>query len=724
MTKKSFVLIGLVSLLATSCMNKDVFDETTPEKTVAPSNSFDFSTQQTVNLNVDYSAYETYGPVFFSVYAENPFDGSEENIRIKEGVKPIFESYTNSDRKYTGTVTLPSYAKKLYVVTGNFLVQQTLIETEVTNNSVKAVAENYSPAARRKSAARRAGEPTTSLESFYHLSYKVDVNTGDKTDVQVCKEWHTPLGSWDSESGRPNYLIDEATANPDLLFTEEEKGELYQTVANALASHQTCASIYREQADLTLEKDAEVSLTILGSSTCWNNTLGYYYYTDDNVPTSLMDINIIMAFPNTQDGTWVRDWWKNPQFNGNVALDRGDAVLLKYYPHIANNDYSDATTVFPKGTKIGLILKTNGWGMQKSKGNKKFYNNYKGDGVFKQANKDLARQYNVWPASTDGLTYYSDEMATGDNSVFTFPNPNGEGRTAKFLYEDSRGNEYAIVSFEDACNDLDYDDLVFALKPVNAFATLPRVADKKTEVTSVYAFEDLWPEKGDYDMNDVVLEVKDIKEFWKKSGEKNYKIFKQAFEMTTYQNYVTKTSGLALTLDTKVNPNSVAMKKVNPASPNDTIDVTFTKEGNVYLLTDDVKGELHSTYILELTYNSGITDITKVASVKPFIYRNDEVGDKRWEVHIPFEAPTAKMNTSYFGTKDDCSVPEEGKYFVRDSDYPFAFCLTGVTIDQFLNTILLKKNEKAPISQLYPEFLPWSTSKGAKNQDWYLHPAE
>ena len=198
MTKKSFVLIGLVSLLATSCMNKDVFDETTPEKTVAPSNSFDFSTQQTVNLNVDYSAYETYGPVFFSVYAENPFDGSEENIRIKEGVKPIFESYTNSDRKYTGTVTLPSYAKKLYVVTGNFLVQQTLIETEVTNNSVKAVAENYSPAARRKSAARRAGEPTTSLESFYHLSYKVDVNTGDKTDVQVCKEWHTPLGSWDS----------------------------------------------------------------------------------------------------------------------------------------------------------------------------------------------------------------------------------------------------------------------------------------------------------------------------------------------------------------------------------------------------------------------------------------------------------------------------------------------------------------------------------------------
>ena len=725
MTKKFLVLVGLVSLVTTSCMNKDVFDEgAAPKKEVGPSNSFDFSTLQTINLSVDYSAYETYGPVFFSVYAENPFEGSEEAMQMKEGIKPIFESYTSSDRTYNGTITLPSYAKKLYIVTGNFLVQQTLIEAEVANNRVNAVAQNFSQAAsRRNRAARRAGAQTSSLETLYQLSYKVDVNTGDKTDVRVCKDWHTPLGSWDSESGRPNYLLNEdPAADPELLFTEEEKGELYQTVANALASHQTCAEIYRKQADLTLKEDAEISLTMLGSSTCWNNTLGYFYYTENNVPTSLTDIDIIMAFPNTQDGTWVRDWWKNPQFNGNIALDRGDAVLLKYYPHIAEGDYSDATTVFPKGTKIGLILKTNAWGMQKSNGSKKYYNNYKGDGVFKQNNKDMARQYNIWQASTEGLSYYCDEMAAGDNAAFTKPNTNSESRTATFLYESAEGDEYALVSFEDACNDLDFDDLIFALKPVNAFANLPRVADKKTETTSVYAFEDLWPEKGDYDMNDVVLEVKDVKEFWKKSNEKNYKIFKQSFEMTTYQNYVTKTSGLAVTLDTKTNPSSIAMKKVDPKSPNDTVDVTFTKEGNVYFLTEDVKGEINSTYILELTYNNGISDMTKLAAVKPFIFRNED-DNKRWEVHIPFEAPTAKMNTSYFGTKDDRSVPEEGKYFVRDSDYPFAFFLAGVTIDSFKNTILLRKNEKAPISQLYPEFLLWSTSKGEQNPDWYLHPA-
>ena len=36
-----------------------------------------------------------------------------------------------------------------------------------------------------------------------------------------------------------------------------------------------------------------------------------------------------------------------------------------------------------------------------------------------------------------------------------------------------------------------------------------------------------------------------------------------------------------------------------------------------------------------------------MASIQPFIYRSE--GNQNWEVHIPMEAPTVKMNTSYFG---------------------------------------------------------------------------
>ena len=146
----------------------------------------------------------------------------------------------------------------------------------------------------------------------------------------------------------------------------------------------------------------------------------------------------------------------------------------------------------------------------------------------------------------------------------------------------------------------------------------------------------------------------------------------------------------------------------------------FTKDGNVYLLTGNISGEVNTTYLLELNYNDGIT-VGNTASVQPFIYRND-TDNKRWEVHIPYEAPTSRMNYLYFGMYDDCSNPDAGLYYVRDSDYPFAFFLSGVTVANFTNTILLRENEQMPISDIYPQFLQWSISKGTQNKDWYKHP--
>ena len=90
---------------------------------------------------------------------------------------------------------------------------------------------------------------------------------------------------------------------------------------------------------------------MLGGSTCWNSTLGYYYYRDGQQPTSTQDLNIIMLFPNTQDGQWVR--LNNRSFGDNIGVKRGDAVQLKYYPNIADPSrrLEGATTIFPEGTR-------------------------------------------------------------------------------------------------------------------------------------------------------------------------------------------------------------------------------------------------------------------------------------------------------------------------------------------------------------------------------------
>jgi LruC domain-containing protein len=84
------------------------------------------------------------------------------------------------------------------------------------------------------------------------------------------------------------------------------------------------------------------------------------------------------------------------------------------------------------------------------------------------------------------------------------------------------------------------------------------------------------------------------------------------------------------------------------------------------------------------------------------------------------EAPTTKMNTSYFGKDDDCSDQIHGLFFVRQGNYPFAFYLKNADINAFKETILKRENESIPIDQFFPGFLDWSTSGGTTNQDWYL----
>ena len=214
---------------------------------------------------------------------------------------------------------------------------------------------------------------------------------------------------------------------------------------------------YRQSGDLTLKENSEVAVTLIGSNTCWNNTIGYYYYKEGQEPKNLKDIHVIMLFPNTQDGhsEYIAKY-AGGRYYGNIALDRGDEVKLMYYPHIASNDMSDATPEFPAGTCIGFLLKSNGWAMQLPQGDKVFHNGY--IGTLKDSK--ISRQYNCWAASTDGLSYCPEcpEQNIADVRSVALPNPDGVSRTAKFAYQNEQGQQYAIVSFEDAANDEDYGD--------------------------------------------------------------------------------------------------------------------------------------------------------------------------------------------------------------------------------------------------------------------------
>lgn len=721
-------LCASMILVVASCKDTDEFFSRNEDAAeVREANEFDFSTSQDVDLIVDYSEFDAKIPVFFSVYSVNPFvnENTTEEY-INENIKPIFAGYTEPNGKYDQTITLPAYAKVLHIVTGNFLVGLRRDMTEIVNGEARAIVVNPMAKVEQSRETRApyhvmgAGSSTNDLSKMGHLYKK-----GDGT--QIYKPWVTPLGTWNSNSGRPDYLLDktnQALIKKGLVFTEEEISGMFGTACDALNSGTNLKENYRAAADLTMIKDAEISITALGSSTCWNSSLGYYYYTGD-APTNKMDLNIIMIFPNTQDGKWPRGKYPNNDYKGNIGTMRGDVVQLMYYPIKADGslDLNNGTTMFPAGTKIGFILKTNAWGQRGA--------DYAVNG------SSYASKKNIWAATTDGLSGAYD-------SGVKYPNDNGEARSAKFAYTAPNGNEYVVVSFEDACDDKDYDDLMFALNPANAFDfnDVAQIESKRVTVEGVYGFEDKWPEAGDYDMNDLMVNCKHELEYY--THEDGSKLLnKERFYLTTYHNYITLKNGLAVDVQGS-NISTIYVNKILPgqtkfASENYKMvkskeyyclpEIEWSSsEPRMWYLTDDVTKDENKatgegvTWVIEVTYTKGLSKGN--TTIRPFLWRAGSGGQV--EVHLPWTEPTKKADTSLFGKYADKSNPNKKKsngqkmYYVGDGEFPFAFYLEGVSIDAFKSTTLKRENESKRIDAFFPEFLEWSISDGKKNSGWYL----
>ena len=707
-----FCIFACVGVFALSCSDKDDFLEKENNSSVDKvANTFDFSTSQEVDLIVDYSAFNANVPVLFSVYNVNPFvNENKDDEYIDESINPIYVGYTAKNGIFDKTITLPAYARVLHIVTGNFLVGLRRTSVEVFNGEARAIVNNPEATAETRMMTRVAGTGTqtsdiTKMKNLY-----------EHNGTQYYKPWYTPLGTWDSHSGRPSYLLNKANASPGLVFSDEEFDGLYATACSALNSGTSVKESYRASSDMTLNKASEVSITMLGSSTCWNSSLGYYYYTG-NPPANKMDMNIIMIFPNTQDGEWPRGNYPNNKYNGNIGTLRGDVVQLKYYPNIANGDFSGETTIFPAGTKIGFILKSNGWGcLGKDYAVNGSYSNYKP----------------VWATSTDGLS-------TSKESGTKYSNPNGESRTAKFSFDAVNGNKYAIVSFEDANDDKDYDDLVFALNPANAFTEVAGITSRQASTYGVYGFEDKWPKAHDYDMNDALIQVEHVKEFYAHAGA-DETLVKETFNFITNHNYVTETNSFGVKLNTKAKIATIYANKAATGTAPDP-SVATKKDGKIYYWhpnftfhkqnTSDANGEYYfyfndainydrekTTYSIEVTYDVAQKD--SKASVKAFLCRKE--GSEYWEVHPPYDAPSPKVNTSYFGTYDDCSDHAHKKnYYTSKEEYPFGFFLDGVKLENFRSTLLDASKESVRIDEFFPTFVEWSKSNGLKNPDWYLN---
>lgn len=689
--RKNYLLMSILAsgaLALTGCSNRDVYEGPVNEEKVY--NDFNFSTvASSTPVKVSYNNMGIEASVYFEIYDVNPVTEGEYNYSKRSDVTPLFAAYTNDKGVFEGNVDLPAYINKVYVYTPAFYAQ-TLIEAEKSNGQFVAqdseiVVEDESGEA--KELTRTITQTGTTTYDSYMVSTASSVPNAYKNDTR----WKTWLGEYDKYRNGAitdgSYTIGQGRNRQTINFTgyaytgtelvPSNVADLYSAHSNVINTNNDCPVEYRSYSDLYVNEDAEVAVTFLGQNTCWNCSMGYYYYKEGEKPTSLNDANVIMLFPNTQDGLWSKDRTKASKTAG---IDRGTTVQLYYYPNIAEGIQDGATTVFPAGYRIGLVIATNAWSNRVS--------------------------------GFSANTYYRSATSEG-LSVDVNGNILNEPRTAAYKY-----GENIIISFEDYNTDKNFSDVVVTLNsnPVDAITDIPIVDPTSNKTTTevlkgIYAFEDLWPTTGDYDMNDVMVKYK-----YGKTFDKNNKIYAETFTFQTFKNYATLTNGLAFRINGGTTPTSVKYEvSTDGTTFVETDNITHEDADNVYVLSSNVYAGNITAYRVTLNYENGIT-AESVAN--PFIWRAGTTEGKRWEVHIATEKPTSKVDESYFDQGDDATDKVKGIYYVRSGNYPFAFFLAGAT-ETDLAPMLERSNESKPVSEMYSGYAEWVTSGGTKNTDWY-----
>lgn len=486
-----------------------------------------------VQVEIDYSNSESRVP--FSIYDGNPLIEGENTTILKENVQALDGAWTDEQGKFTATVELPAYVSNVYIVSTSPFARQA-IPGKIVNGVLKV---------------SDTDEQLTTRAS-YRESTRFDRNRFNNLG------WNTNLGSFDDRSGVIDYAY--KGNDPKLTLSKSEMNELRTTVSKVLNTLGSCPEEYRTQADLYVEEDeTAVVLTALRGWTCWNSSLGYYYYRYDQAPASLKDVKVYAVFPNTQM------IWNNGSLQASPqGIKEGTAVQLKYFD---DPEYPKGKN-FPKGYYIGFILACNAW--------------------------------NTYFTGFNSYTLTEGFYASSTKGFSTKVNSGIDVRTA--MFKDKNSN--IAIAFEDFMDDQNFTDVVFSLKANPEITNVPPVdEDLNTtiEKTGVYAFEDEWPKAGDYDMNDVLVQY---------TYQKVFNIFNEILSesftfKTLYNKSTVFTNGLGFILSNEGNAQSIEyfIRKENEkdftvASGAD----KFTRESNAIILTDNVKTNPNAEYKVTFKY--------------------------------------------------------------------------------------------------------------------------
>ncbi len=245
---------------------------------------------------------------------------------------------------------------------------------------------------------------------------------------------------------------------------------------------------------------------------------------------------------------------------------------------------------------------------------------------------------------------------------------------------------------------------------------------------STYAtlmFEDLWPGKGDFDFNDLVMGYSHKLV----TNANNEVVFVESrfvvkaiggslkngfgFQFNVAPSEVASVTGQRITRNI-VSLNSSGVENEQSKATIIVFDNAFSTVrgtgGTQYVNTIITEpGRQSDTITIVTTFNNPQTlESLGNGPFNPFIFIN---GDRGRELHLVDNLPTDLVKEKFFQSSSDDSDPSVGRYYKSSEGHPWALNIKGD---------IKHMQEKLDIVTGYHLFATWAQSGGTQATDWYL----
>lgn len=624
------VFFLLLLCLITGCVKKeDLYNPDFGKQPLPdPNDYFDFSMRTNVDLYVDYgiSGFKA----LIEIYDEDPL-ASEDNQRLKkEGVEPLFKIYTDENGKFKGKMNIPAAVKSVYLYTGTWGLPG-CVELNVEDGAVR-YAPDTSEERSTRAMTRSYSYPSFSGDG---IPYELDE---ERSLYSICK-WNE-LGNIRTTNN--NYVSTLQTVGEEKMSDFASRMKSF-FIPDGVANPDNSQYVQGpETTNLHLKEEAKINLVFVNKDTKRFNAFGYYYYKGDDNSVDVKKIRKYIIFP------WVNIIWEQ-------VLLSGDRVQLKFF---GEDGESAPSETFPAGYTIGWFIYSNGFSLADGQIN----GNHLGSVPSLITTNDVQSSYVTLADKKSGKLIIGVE--DGKDQSF-----------CDMLF-------YTEASPESAIGD--------SHRPVIPEDDQPTVKpDESESMKGTLAFEDVWPNGGDYDMNDVIVEY-ERKVFFNNLNmvTKIEDTFKPVYDGATYTNafaYQTDKEQLGkVTL-----PEGAIMEE----------------ETSSIIVYPNNKASMGKTYTIMREFASPF-DKQNMKAYNPYIIVNYVKGERqRKEVHLPKTKATSMADQTLIGTKD------EAYYLDRSGAYPFAI---DIPVWNFKPV-----TETKHIDEEYPRFKKWADSKGVSDEDWY-----